>query len=777
MKNSIAIIIFMHIMLITSAQTFTGKVFDGITKEPIAGASIKGSVISKQIVSSNDGTFKINETIKELVISISALGYQSKEILVRPDQHNLIALLPVNNSMQEVVVTANREASLRSQAPMAISKITPAVLDEAKATAVYEVVNKVPGVLMVNYNNEQHAMAIRQPMGTSNYYLYMEDGIPVRPMGVFNHNALLEINQFTISSIEVVKGPVSSIYGPEAVGGAINFISQRPTSVATAKIGVQFDQFGYRRLQLSAGKKFGKFGIYAGGLISDQTNSWMASSDYNKSSWNTRMEYHFSPKTRLIGTFMYANYFSNTSGTVDSIAFYNRLYVSTTDFTYRKSMASRSRITLEHEWNDHSKSFITVFNRINKHGQNPAYGIKWTSGQTTAKGEINSNDFKSYGVIAQHSQHFSFLKSNLLVGGMFDFSPNQYWSYQVDLNAMIRPDGKSVDKYTIKQERPDIQLADYDANIRNGAAYVQYDATALKYLRLSFGLRYDVMSFSYDNYLDKTSGNKKYEQLTPKAGLTYDLGNGKGVYANFSQGFAPPALTSVFRKKPNSTPAEFYYNLTSGQFNNYEIGGWASLWKNKIYADIAFYQMDGKNELLNIRQPDNSFDYQSAGKTLHRGVEYGITIKPAKEYCFRFSGTTALHRFENFLVSTKVSDPVKKLDGYIMPTSPKTTFNTELSYYPAWLPNFRSAIEWQHLDGWYENQINTIWHKGYDVFNFRIGYKWKGIELYTNVLNIADALYATSATRGNNATDRTSFTPAAPRTFVMGIQYNFVAKK
>lgn len=75
------------------------------------------------------------------------------------------------------------------------------------------------------------------------------------------------MNQFTVSSVEVVKGPVSSIYGPEAVGGAINFISQRPTSVPTARIGVQFDQWGYKRVQYGAGGMIGKFGFYLGDLL------------------------------------------------------------------------------------------------------------------------------------------------------------------------------------------------------------------------------------------------------------------------------------------------------------------------------------------------------------------------------------------------------------------------------------------------------------------------------------------------------------------------------
>ncbi len=224
---------------------------------------------------------------------------------------------------------------------------------------------------MVNYNNEQHAMSIRQPMGTSNYYLYMEDGVPTRPMGIFNHNALLEVNQFTISSVEVVKGPVSSVYGAEAVGGAVNFLTQRPTAIPTAKIGVQFDQFGYRRLQLSTGAKIGKFGFYGGAMFSKQTNSWMANSDYDKSSVNLRMEYDVSSSTRLVATSTYSNYFSNTAGSVDSVAFYSRAYQSATDFTYRKSVSLRNRLTIEHQWSNNASSFFTVFHRMNKHGQNP----------------------------------------------------------------------------------------------------------------------------------------------------------------------------------------------------------------------------------------------------------------------------------------------------------------------------------------------------------------------------------------------------------------------
>lgn len=785
MKKYLVLIISLIISQFTWAQSLIkGKIYDAHTKEAVIGASVRAGESETGTTTANNGSFTLKTEAKE--ITVTMIGYQTQKIAVGTSNELLIALETAVEDLQTVVITGNREASLRTETPIAISKLTPKQIEEAKPVAVYEVINKLPGVMMVNLNNEQHMMAIRQPITTNAYYLYMEDGVPIRPMGVFNHNALLEMNQFTVSSIEVVKGPVSSIYGPEAVGGVVNFITQRPTSLPTARVGVQFDQWGYRRIQYGAGATLGKLGIYLGGLVGEQKDSWMASSDYTKNAQYARLEYSFSPKARLIYTLSYSKYNSQTSGSVDSIAFYSRQYVSTSDFTYRKAYSLRTRLTFEKDWAKGSQSFITVFARDNKHGQNPSYGIRWTSGASTARGEINSNNFRSLGVIAQHTQQFGFLNSKAIIGASLDFSPNDYWSYQVDLNAQLRPDKKSVEKYTIAKERPDIKIADYNADIHNSAVYLQYDFEPLKNLRISAGLRYDNMAFDYVNNLDldKTTGqaiggSKVYTKTTPKIGITYDLGKGKGLYANYSKGFAPSGLTAIFRKRPTPAPNGdlFYYNLIPATFINTEIGGWASLVKNKVYVDVSLYQMNGLNELLNIRQPDNSTDYQAAGKTLHKGIELGVTYKPSQQLFMRWGGTYAIHRFDEFILSQRASDALKDVNGKYMPQAPRWLWNAEVSYYPKWAKGLRSSVEWQHVSKWYQNQVNTVTYDGYDLLNFRIGYQWKGIELYTNVMNLTDALYATNVTRGNATTDRATFTPAAPRTFVMGLQYSFVGKK
>jgi iron complex outermembrane receptor protein len=251
------------------AQGIEGSVFDTQTKEPIPGATVQIVSANVGTTTDNNGHFAFSSPISNAILRISSIGFSAKEIQIESGKSIKVGLDAATENLQSVVVTGNREATLRTESPIAISKLTPRMIDEAKPTAMYEIVNKVPGVMMVNLGNEQHSMAIRQPFTTNAYFLYMEDGVPIRPMGVFNHNSILEFNQFAISSVEVVKGPVSSIYGPEAVGGAINFITQRPTILPTAKIGIQADQLGLQTHSVWCGRHDRKIWHLRGRLCSE----------------------------------------------------------------------------------------------------------------------------------------------------------------------------------------------------------------------------------------------------------------------------------------------------------------------------------------------------------------------------------------------------------------------------------------------------------------------------------------------------------------------------
>jgi len=747
------------------AQAQKIKVLNSITNEPIVGASLKkgGKTIS---ISNERGEFQVKEKGE---FTVTALGFKATKTT---GETSPIFLEESTQTLESVVVTASRQAATRAETPVAIHKIGSALIQDTKALQLTEIINKVPGVVMLDYRNEQHGMGIRQPFGISAYFLYLEDGLALRPLGVFNHNALIETNLQGLNSVEVIKGPASSLYGPEAVGGAINLITKTAPGIPTVQVGLQVDEWGYNRVQFTAGAQVGKkWSIMTGGYVARQKGSWASNSDFDKSSINVRLDYQFTPKTKLWGSFAYNDYFSQTGGNIDSTGFYSRSYKSPADFTYRSSFSSRSRLTLEHKWSDNANSSLTAFYRDNALGQNPSYSISWTSPAVTASGQINQNSFKSFGLMGQHTQNFEFLNSKIVAGFLFDRSPNDYWAYKINLAATLRPDKKSVEKFMITQVLPSTFLGNYSAVIWNKAAYAQFDLHPAEKLRLSLGGRFDQMSFDYTNFIDNSTGTKSYEQFSPKLGITYEASSALGFYGNFSKGFSPPALSAVFRARPAAQAAatgeKFYLSIDPAVFSNYEVGGWASLWKNKVFFDYTFYRLEGNNELLGIRQPDNTTDYQSAGKTLHEGIEYQITYRPNDSWNFRFGGTNAKHTFVDFMLSTRASDALKNVNGKEMPQAPNFIANSEVTYK---YKGARIALEWQKIGPWFQDQVNRVSFEGVSVFNLRLGYTYKAYQFFTNILNLGNALYATTATRGNNATDKSTYTPAAPRTVVVGVQ-------
>ena len=92
------------------------KIFDGETKEPIAGASVQ-LMSNPQIgtTSNSEGIFAITINNQSDSLKISFIGYTP---LVKIASENMvIALVPNAQELQSVIVTANREAGLRTQSP------------------------------------------------------------------------------------------------------------------------------------------------------------------------------------------------------------------------------------------------------------------------------------------------------------------------------------------------------------------------------------------------------------------------------------------------------------------------------------------------------------------------------------------------------------------------------------------------------------------------------------------------------------------------------------
>ena len=750
---------------VTAQNSIEGKVIDSETLEPLVGAKIVVLGTKNGAITEAQGDFRLENVKKTDSVKIDLLGYYQEVISI--SDCKLIELRSMQLDFDQVIVSANREMQLRTEAPISITTISPELINDTKATSLDQVLNKVNGVYMVDLGNEQHSMSMRQPLSYGSLFLYLEDGIPIRTTGVFNHNALIEMNMANVRSIEVIKGPASSLYGSEAIGGAVNFISHRPTAIPTANIQLQGNNLGYKRADFMASNSWKKFGIVASGYYANRSNGPRDHSDFQKTAITLRGDWRVDDKSVWTNDVSYIDYQTDMTGGLDSANFFGQDFTSLHTFTYRSVKALRIKSAYKRMWNEKSKTSFTGFFRDNAIGQNPHYRVKddykpWTGtgDPLLAHGEVNLNSFKSYGLVVQHQQKFDFLKTKWITGASVDYSPNSYQANYISID-------KSVDGIYTGYNETDSLLANYDVGILNTSAYTQVQLTPVKKLNVIAALRFDRIDYDYNNHLDSTAfsgapDEKNYfEQVTPKIGATYDFGNNIGTYANYSVGFSPPDVTELYRGVTVPT-------LQPSAYNNYELGAWFSFWKKKVYVDLSIYQLDGVNEIISVLQDDGSTEKENAGQTQHRGVEYTVKINPIKDISIRFSGTNAQHLFLDY-----VENGVDYRDHF-MATSPQFIGNAEVFYKPSFVEGLRVGVEWQHIGAYYLDAANTEEYPGHHLFNLRVGYKFKGFDVWLNILNITDELYATVASK--SAWGK-SYRIGNPRSFNLGLAYTFKAKK
>jgi outer membrane receptor protein involved in Fe transport len=768
MKTTQKIItLFLVILTINSysQQSLEGTIIDNETNEVLTGALVRIKNKTKGTTTNLNGKFQFNNenSIDSLVVSF--MGYQTKT--VKWKQGMIISITPSTFTMNQVIITSSRDRQERKDAPVAISIITSKILEETKATSIDQVLNKVNGVYMIDLGNEQHSMSMRQPLSYKSLFLYLEDGIPIRTTGVFNHNALIEINMASTQSMEVIKGPASSIYGSEAIGGAVNFITKRPTLLPTGKIQIQGNNLGYKRADFSASNTWKNLGLVASGYYANRSNGPRDHSDFNKLALTLRGDWKINNKTMWTNAVSYIDYKTDMTGGLDSTNFFTQDFTSLQTFTYRSVNALRFRSTLTEYWNDKSKTTLSAFVRNNSIGQSPHYRVKddfkpWSGrgNPLLAHGEENDNKFQSYGFIAQHKQSFNFLKSNWITGASINFSPNTYKSNYIQID-------KTTDGVYSNYTKTDSLLADYKVGILNTSAYTQLEITPIKNTKVVAGLRYDRIDYNYNNNLDSLAYSgapdekNHFEHITPKIGVTYDFGKGKGIYGNYSVGFSPPGVSELYRgtKVPYLKPATY---------SNYEIGGWIGFDKNKGNIEVSIYQLIGTNEIISVLQDDGSSENGNTGKTKHQGIEYTITYSPIKELSLRFSGANSTHVFVEHKEGTD------DLSGNLMNSAPNFIANSEITFRSKFLKNARFAIEWQHMGEYYLDTKNTEKYSGFNLFNLRMGYSFKQIDFWFNTINITDELYATNVSKSKWGK---SYRIGNPRSFNLGATYNFKGNK
>ena len=155
--------------------------------------------------------------------------------------------------LDSVYVTARKTQERALDVPLTLSTITGATLENTSSTNIRDILNLTPGVTATTGGAERNVVitirALPDLSGGAN-----DPDVAVFVDGIYQQNrSAISIGLLDLLRVEVIKGPVSALYGRNAFAGVINYVTTPPQNTFEAAAGVTFGDYGLRGTKVSIG--------------------------------------------------------------------------------------------------------------------------------------------------------------------------------------------------------------------------------------------------------------------------------------------------------------------------------------------------------------------------------------------------------------------------------------------------------------------------------------------------------------------------------------------
>jgi len=209
-------------------RVLTGTVTSAVTGEPVVGAEVRIVGEDAQALSAGDGTFRVGATGAAPVLEVRHLAYAT--LLLDVDGVSMpivVELTPRPVALSSLVVTASRRLQQLKDAAVATEVVGREELRRSGSTDLASVLVERTGVSAEGGHPVGTGIML-QGLG-SERVLVLLDGQPMigRLSGSLD---LSRIPVAMVERVEVVKGPQSTLYGSDAMGGVVNVITRAPVS-------------------------------------------------------------------------------------------------------------------------------------------------------------------------------------------------------------------------------------------------------------------------------------------------------------------------------------------------------------------------------------------------------------------------------------------------------------------------------------------------------------------------------------------------------------------
>jgi iron complex outermembrane receptor protein len=207
-----------------SAQTFyqlKGRVVDE-NNRPVSGATVILPSTNKGTVTTKDGSFILSKlTKKRNTIKISFVGYQTltREITVSDKEIYTFKIKESTVKLAEVVLDDNYLEEKQKENSLNVEVVNEEYLKQNLGGSLMKSLERLPGVSTIDIGSGQSKPVIRG-LGF-NRVVVVENNIKHESQQ-WGADHGLEIDQYAVENVEIIKGPASLMYGSDAIGGVID---------------------------------------------------------------------------------------------------------------------------------------------------------------------------------------------------------------------------------------------------------------------------------------------------------------------------------------------------------------------------------------------------------------------------------------------------------------------------------------------------------------------------------------------------------------------------
>ncbi len=611
------------------AHSLGGKVICEGEGVPFVAVYIKGT--THGTTTDDNGYFFISGIpAQDSHLTIKGMGYKTTSFPVSQMDHSGQIVFEIEQEiqfLQQVVVSGSRVGVLR-YLPGSVSIVKPAELKRTQPISGNEILRNIAGVHVV----EEEGAGLRANIGIrgldpdkSRNVLILEDGIPVALAPYGEPEMYFTPNIDRMSGIEVLKGNGSILFGPQTIGGVINYITADPPQESSSSVSFKGGELGYFNSRITHGNTLNRTGYYLDFTRKQADN--FGPTQFRLHDLNTKIQSDLSPvsqlgfKLSLYDEISNATYVGLTQPMFEAGGLDDLRIAPDDQLTVRRYAASLSHKYMPADGLHLNTTAFAYTTTRNWNRQDFTYSSNASNLTGQMHGFADHKDGSIYlrNSTGQRNRQFE-------VAGI---EPRMNYRYGIAgktayMDAGMRYLYERAYEQRVNGTSAGVLSGDLrDDEIRTGHAFSTYLQNKVMFTeKFSFtaGLRSELIG--YEREIRRMSFNdtlivaqSSVFEIIPGVGFNYNFNDGLGIFAGIHRGFAPPRTKDAISNegKDMLLEAEKSWNTEMGIRGNLQF----------MQFELTAFHMDFSNQVIPVSESSGGVGtgYINGGATVHSGFE------------------------------------------------------------------------------------------------------------------------------------------------------------